>query len=192
MKRIILSISLLAGLLMISGCEKKEEPKNTAEMPAAKIKITQGALKEQKASVNEAKDKGVFYYSYNKAKKEQTQEDEGRFTTLGAYRHVRTPYEKVQISLLVNKLSHDFLVYCSACHDDYANGVIGPSLLGKSGDYIYKQLIEFKTGKRKNVLMKQLVDRLSDEKLRALADEVAAFNEKVQKILKQNQIKDTK
>ena len=192
MKKITLSIALLAGLLVLSGCEKKEEHQKTAEAPTAKIKITQGALKEQKAAQTEAKDKGEFYYSYNKAKKEQTQEDEGRFTTLGAYRHVRTPYEKVQISLLVNKLSHDFLVYCSACHDDYANGVIGPSLLGKSGDYIYKQLIEFKTGKRKNVLMKQLVDRLSDEQLRHLADEVAQFNKKVQKILKQNQIKDSK
>ncbi len=193
MKRITLSIALLASLLMMSGCEKKETPKEVAqEAPTAKIKITQGAVKEQKATQTQSKDKGQFYYSYNKAKKEQTQEDEGRFTTLGAYRHIRTPYEKVQISLLVNKLSHDFLVYCSACHDDYANGVIGPSLLGKSGDYIYKQLMDFKTGKRKNVLMKQLVDRLSDEKLRALADEVAAFNEKVQKILKQNQIKDSK
>jgi len=192
MKKITLSIALLAGLLVLSGCEKKEEHQKTAEAPTAKIKITQGALKEQKAAQTEAKDKGEFYYSYNKAKKEQTQEDEGRFTTLGAYRHVRTPYEKVQISLLVNKLSHDFLVYCSACHDDYANGVIGPSLLGKSGDYIYQQLIDFKTGKRKNVLMKQLVDRLSDEQLRHLADEVAQFNKKVQKILKQNQIKDSK
>ncbi len=192
MKRITLSIALLAGLLMISGCEKKEEPKNTTEAPTAKIKITQGALKEQKAAQTEAKDKGEFYYSYNKAKKEKTKEDEARFTTLGAYRHIKNPYEKVQISLLVNKLSHDFLVYCSACHDDYANGVIGPSLLGKSGDYIYQQLIDFKTGKRKNVLMKQLVDRLSDEQLRHLANEVAQFNKKVQKILKQNQIKDSK
>ena len=193
MKRITLSIALLASLLIMSGCEKKETPKEVAqEAPTAKIKITQGAVKEQKATQTQSKDKGQFYYSYNKAKKEQTQEDEGRFTTLGAYRHVRTPYEKVQISLLVNKLSHDFLVYCSACHDDYANGVIGPSLLGKSGDYIYQQLIDFKTGKRKNVLMKQLVDRLSDEQLRHLADEVAQFNKKVQKILKQNQIKDSK
>ncbi len=192
MKKITLSIALLAGLLVLSGCEKKEEHQKTAEAPTAKIKITQGALKEQKAAQTEAKDKGEFYYSYNKAKKEQTQEDEGRFTTLGAYRHIKNPYEKVQISLLVNKLSHDFLVYCSACHDDYANGVIGPSLLGKSGDYIYQQLIDFKTGKRKNVLMKQLVDRLSDEQLRHLADEVAQFNKKVQKILKQNQIKDSK
>ena len=176
---------------MLSGCEKKEESKKeVAQAPAAKIKITQGAVKEQKATQTKAKDKGEFYYSYNQPQKSEEVEDEARYTKLGAYRHIRTPYEKVQISLLVNKLSHDFLVYCSACHDDYANGVIGPSLLGKSGDYIYKQLIDFKTGKRKNVLMKQLVDQLSDKQLRHLADEVAQFNKKVQKVLKQNQIKD--
>ncbi len=192
MKRITVSLALLAALFVLGGCEKKEEAKKTAaEAPAAKIKITQGAIKEQKAAQTKAKDKGEFYYSYNQPKKSSEVKDEARFTALGAYRHIKNPYEKVQISLLVNKLSHDFLVYCSACHDDYANGVIGPSLLGKSGDYIYKQLIDFKTGKRKNVLMKQLVDRLSDEQLRHLADEVAQFNEKVQKVLKQNQIKDT-
>ncbi len=190
MKKITLSIALLAGLLVLSGCEKKEEHQKTAEAPTAKIKITQGAVKEQKAIQTQSKDKGEFYYSYNQPKKSGEVEDEARYTKLGAYRHIKNPYEKVQISLLVNKLSHDFLVYCSACHDDYANGVIGPSLLGKSGDYIYQQLIDFKTGKRKNVLMKQLVDQLSDKQLRHLANEVAEFNKKVQKVLKQNQIKD--
>ncbi len=181
-------IAAIGALLILSGCEKKEE-KSVASSAPAQIKITEGAVKEKKAQSKEV-DKGQFYYSYKEAKKEETIEDEGRFTTLGAYRHIRSPYERVQISLLVNKLSKEFLIYCSACHDDYANGVIGPSLLGKSGDYIYNQLIEFKTGKRKNVLMKQLVDRLPDSKLKALADEIAEFNKKVQKILKENRIKD--
>ncbi len=180
-------IAAIGALLILSGCEKKEEKPQQKTEPA-QIKITEGAVKEKKAQAKEV-DKGQFYYSYKEAKKEKV-EDEAKYTTLGAYRHIRNPYERVQISLLVNKLSKDFLVYCSACHDDYANGVIGPSLLGKSGDYIYKQLLEFKSGKRKNVLMEQLVRRLPDEKLKALADEVAAFNEKVQKILEENRIKD--
>ncbi len=188
--RKVVGMAIVASLLFW-GCGKKEEHKEQASTAQGEIKITTGVVKEQKTTKKEQKDKGEFYYSYNQPKKEQV-DDEGKYTALGAYRHIKNPYEKVQISLLVNKLSHDFLVYCSACHDDYAEGVIGPSLLGKSGDYIYKQLMEFKTGKRKNVLMKQLVNRLSDEKLRALADEVAAFNEKVQKILKQNQIKEAK
>ncbi len=156
--------------------------------PAGEIKITENVVKEEKAKAKEV-DKGEFYYSYKEAKKEKKKtNDEAKYTPLGAYRYVKN-YEAVQISLLANKLSKDFLIYCSACHDDYANGVIGPSLLGKSGDYIYKQLQDFKNGKRKNVLMVQLVRRLSDEQLKKLADEIAEFNKKVQKIKEQNKLK---
>jgi cytochrome c553 len=174
--------------LLLVGCEKKEEKNERVAEPAGQIKITENVVKEEKAKAKEL-DKGEFYYSYKEAKKQEEQvQDEAKYTKLGAYRHIKN-YEAVQISLLANKLSKDFLIYCSACHDDYANGVIGPSLLGKSGDYIYKQLQEFKSGKRKNVLMVQLVRRLSDEKLKKLADEIAEFNEKVQKIKEQNKLK---
>jgi len=182
----------LGVLILFAGCEKKEErpakSETAQEAPKAEqIKITTGAVKPAKTGAKEQKqpDKGEFYYSYNKksAPKEAaaSKEDEARYTKLGAYRYVKN-YQDVQIALLANKLSKDFLIYCSACHDDYANGVIGPSLLGKSGDYIYEQLMEFKSGKRKNVLMEQLVRRLPDEKLKALAEEIAEFNKKVQKI----------
>ena len=187
--RNLFMVGLIAALLL-SGCEKKEEKKSEEVKKSAtsEIKITENVVKEQKAKKKEL-DKGQFYYSYNKKKdKNDSQQDEAKYTKLGAYRYVKN-YEAVQISLLANKLSKDFLIYCSACHDDYANGIIGPSLLGKSGDYIYKQLQEFKSGKRKNVLMAQLVRRLSDEKLKALANEVAEFNKKVQKIKEQNKIK---
>ncbi|WP_281950751.1 c-type cytochrome [Nitrosophilus kaiyonis] len=178
---------VISILVIFSGCEKKEEKKEVAAKPS-QIKITEGVVKEKKAQEKEV-DKGQFYYSYKEAKKEEI-EDEGKYTRLGAYRHVLNNYQKVQISLLANKLSKDFLIYCSACHDDYANGIIGPSLLDKSGDYIYKQLQDFKSGKRKNVLMVQLVRRLDDKKLKALADEIAEFNKKVKKI-KEN-LKDKK
>ena len=189
MKRVI-AISFALALL-INGCEKKEQKKEAEVEAPAKITITEGAVKEQKAQ-KKSLDKGEFYYSYQEKKENKsTVEDEGRYTKLGAYRNVLNNYQKVQIALLANKLSKDFLIYCSACHDDYANGVIGPSLLDKDGDYIYKQLQDFKSGKRKNVLMVQLVRRLSDEKLRAIADEIAAFNKKVQKLLKDH-AKDSK
>ncbi len=188
MKRMI-AISF-ALVLLISGCEKKEQKKEAEVEAPAKITITEGAVKEQKAQ-KKSLDKGEFYYSYQEKKEAQITEDEGKYTKLGAYRNVLNNYQKVQISLWANKLSKDFLIYCSACHDDYANGVIGPSLLDKDGDFIYKQLQDFKSGKRKNVLMVQLVRKLSDEKLKAIADEVAAFNKKVQKLLKDH-AKDSK
>ena len=183
--RDILITAVLTALLF-SGCESKKESKESAS--SGEIKITEGVVKEKRAESKKV-DKGEFYYSYNTKKSKEEIKDEAAFTKLGAYRRVRNRYERVQISLLANKLSKDFLIYCSACHDDYANGIIGPSLLGKSGDYIYKQLLDFKSGKRKNVLMVQLVRRLSDEKLKALANEVAEFNKKVQKIKEENRIK---
>jgi len=178
--------------LLLVGCEKKEEKREQqVRAPAGQIKITENVVKEEKAKAKVKElDKGEFYYSYKEAGKKQEEQvqDEAKYTKLGAYRYIKN-YETVQISLLANKLSKDFLIYCSACHDDYANGVIGPSLLGKDGEYIYKQLQDFKSGKRKNVLMVQLVRRLSDEKLKKLADEIAEFNKKVQKIKEQNKLK---
>ncbi len=185
LKYLLLAIGIL---IVFSGCEKKEESKKIESGTKKEIKITQGAI-EEKHYKEKSVDKGQFYYSYKEAKKTKSEsKDEAKFTKLGAYRYVKNPYLDVQLSLLVNKLSKNFLVHCSACHDDYANGVIGPSLLDKSGDYIYKQLIEFKTGKRKNVLMHDLTRMLSDKELKDIADEIARFNKKVKKVLKENKI----
>ncbi|MRJ02924.1 MAG: hypothetical protein GXO19_01400 [Epsilonproteobacteria bacterium] len=185
---------LIGALLLLGGCDSKDqrEGKGQSQREAlpSEIKITENAVVQRESSSAKSLDKGEFYYSYNKKgeKREENLSDEGRYTQLGAYRYIKN-YESVQISLLANKLSKDFLIYCSACHDDYANGVIGPSLLGKSGEYIYNQLQEFKSGKRKNVLMVQLVRRLPDTTLKALADEIAEFNRKVEKIKAQNRLK---
>ncbi len=98
---------------------------------------------------------------------------------------VRSPYERVEISLLVSRLSKKFIVKCSACHNDYANGIIGPSLLGKDKDFIYNQIMDFKSGKKKNVLMDQLVKMMSDEEINELSSEIAEFNAKI-KDLREN------
>ena len=171
----------------LTGCGKKEEKEasKTQSAPTAKIKVTEGAVKETAKDTEKGKqNSGQFYYSYNQEsqKKGFTDEPPKERTTIDAYLHIRSPYERIRVELMIKKLSKDFIVHCSACHDDYANGVIGPSLLGKSGDFIYKRLIDFKTGKRKNVLMKQLVSQIPDSKLKKIADEIAAFNAQLQKM----------
>ncbi|MRI83817.1 MAG: hypothetical protein C6I00_05280 [Nitratiruptor sp.] len=186
-------IWIVGILLLLSGCEEKgEDRKAIPQEPQGKIEITHNAISSQakEDGGREGPDQGEFYYSYKRqsSKEEPSIEDEGRYTKLGAYRYVKN-YTDVQIALLANKLSREFLIYCSACHDDYANGVIGPSLLGKSGEYIYEQLMQFRRGERKNVLMEQLVRRLPEETLRALAEEIAKFNQEVQKIKEQNSVK---
>ncbi|SFV52806.1 FIG01282305: hypothetical protein [hydrothermal vent metagenome] len=103
-------------------------------------------------------------------------------TVIDANMHIRSPYEKLQISLLVKKLSKDFIVKCSACHDDYANGVIGPSLLGKSSDEIFDKIIAFKNGTKSNVLMDGLIDHMDEKNIRKIADEISDFNKKIEEM----------
>jgi cytochrome c553 len=103
-------------------------------------------------------------------------------TLLDAQMHIRSPYERVQVSLLSRQLSPTFRLKCSACHDDYANGVLGPSLLGKDADYIYNKIIAFKTGKKKNVFMNDLIHHMSNKEIKAIAEDIYSFNLQIQKI----------
>ena len=179
--KIYKTIFLLFMLLFFfAGCESKE--KKDENIQKKEIKVTEGVIKEQQV-VNKEVDKGQFYYSYQEEdKKNIDAKEEESYTKIDAYRRVRSPYERVQISLLANKLSKDFIVHCSACHDDYANGIIGPSLLDKNESFIYERLIAYKNKEKANVLMKDLVSKMSNDRLKALAKEIAQFNEKIRKI----------
>ena len=84
--------------------------------------------------------------------------------------------------MLVTQLSKKFRIKCSACHDDYANGIIGPSLLERDADYIYKKIMQFKSGEKSNPLMNDLIHMMSDEEIRQMADEIYNFNQELAKI----------
>jgi len=60
---------------------------------------------------------------------------------------------------------------CAACHGPDGNSSIpvNPSLAGQHPGYLYKQLADFKTGRRKNAAMSAMVANLSDDDLRNLA-----------------------
>jgi len=60
---------------------------------------------------------------------------------------------------------------CAACHGLDGNSPIpvNPSLAGQHPGYLYKQLADFKTGRRKNAAMSAMVANLSDDDLRNLA-----------------------
>jgi len=195
LKVVLLSLVLASLFVGCGNKEKKEETaNNTKAVSEGSIKVTQNAVKKvskKEASKEASKENnGQFYYSYNsddkskeaKAIDKYQEETQKQRTTIDAYLHVRSPYERIKINLMINKLSHDFMVHCSACHDDYGNGIIGPSLLGKSGDFIYGRLMDFKSGKKKNVLMKGLVSQMSDKQLKSIANEIADFNKKLLKI----------
>lgn len=193
MKKMIL---LMVVLLVLVGCSEKKESKEkevTKNAVAGQIEVVENKdYKDHKKKELESKgivtgEKGdSFYYDYDKkdgSKKEsQNMDPKKNYTPIDANMRVRSPYDEIEISLLVSKLSKKFIVKCSACHNDYANGIIGPSLLGKDKDFIYNAIMDFKSGKKQNVLMDDLIHLMSNEEIRVLAEEISAFNIKINEL----------
>ena len=180
---------LLAGTLslLLLGCSDKKEEEKEIKVQSSNVgKIEVSQSSETYAKKVEEKDKTKdksYYYSYSEKDKDNSFTKEAKtYTSIDANMRVRTPYEKVRISLLVKSLSKDFIVKCSACHNDYANGIIGPSLLDKDEKTIFTTIMQYKNGEKKNVLMKDLVENMSDEEIKAISGEIALFNEKVKEL----------
>ena len=189
---------LLTVILIISGCgEKKEEKKEekiTKVQEPLKIEVEENknaneikvALKNEKSKKNE-----TYYFNYGikseydpnakPANKDASIREKPR-TVIDANLQVRSPYEKVKISMLVKRLSKEFIVKCSACHNDYANGIIGPSLLDKDDKFIYKSIMNFKNNANANVLMTGLVNQMDKKTIKRIATEIYEFNKQIKEM----------
>ena len=193
--KILLSSFLL--LSIFTGCSDNNEDKktqketSTATTSAPKIEVVKNEnareikVQEKESDSNQSKS---YYLDYNvKSAYDQNARPANEDasvrvkprTTVDANMHIRSPYEKIAVSLMVRKLSKKFIVKCSACHNDYANGVIGPSLLGKDSDYIFNKIADFKNGTKSNPLMNGLIEMMSDEEIREMAEEVYKFNQEI-------------
>ena len=199
-KNYLLLISSLILLGMINGCsdnskQESHEPKSTElSTTTPQIEVVQNKnaheikVKEKESDKSQSKS---YYYDYN-VKSEYSQNAQPANedasvrvkprTSIDANMNIRSPYEKISVSLLVRKLSKKFIVKCSACHNDYANGIIGPSLLGKDSNYIFEKIADFKSGKKSNPLMTDLIKMMSDKEIRAMADEIYNFNKEINKM----------
>jgi hypothetical protein len=184
-------------LLALSGCGNKEKKEETSgATPVAnkttQIKVTKNVVKKATKKEVSKQNSGQFYYAYNEAGKSKESKEIAKYneqsskqrTTIDAYLGIRDPYERVAITMMIHRLSKDYIIKCAPCHNNYANGIIGPSLLGKSKKFIYGKIMDFKSGRKKNVLMKELVEQISDKKLEKLAGEIAIFNKQIQKLRK--------
>ena len=101
---------------------------------------------------------------------------------LGAIISIKNNYEKLNAKILAQRLSKNYMQKCSACHDNYANGVIGPSLLDKNEDEIFKAIKVYQTGEKQNILMQDLIKSMPDEEIRSLANEIAKLNKEVREV----------
>ncbi len=189
----------LATAVLMTGCsdnkgEQESSQQAAAPASASAIEIVENEnigeikVKEKGRDANLSKS---YYYDYNiksaydqnaKPANEDASVRVKPRTAIEANMNVRSPYEEVQVSMLARQLSKKFIVKCSACHNDYANGVIGPSLLGKDSDFIFDSIMKFKSGENENVLMTDLIKMMDDKEIRAMADEIYQFNVELEKM----------
>ena len=196
--RLYILIAFIAIVVAVAAIwywqvDKKNDMSNSKSvaMMQGQIQVINNVVKETQSQQTSRNSGREFYVSYNvegkgkEAKEIQKyiQQTNKARTTLDAYKSIRQPSQAINMLILQQMKAHlskNYILHCSACHSNYADGIIGPSLLTKNKKFIYNRLIAFKTGTKKNVLMKQLVDQLSNKKLKALASEIAQFNKKVQ------------
>jgi len=188
------SLTVASGFLLcisFAGCNDKPEEKSltqNASDTAPKIEVSHNENAREikvQSKKQDANQSNSYYYDYNvnaQPANEDASVREKPRTTVEANINVRSPYDNVQVSLLVNKLSKNFILKCSACHNDYANGIIGPSLLTKDADYISNKIMQYKSGEKTNVLMNDLIKMMSDEEIKSLAQEIDSFNKQIKEM----------
>jgi len=166
-------ILLVVIMFIYVGCGDKKEANNEESQP--QITITPNAINLDDTSLPASYD-----MDGNKRVNLAIDGEDSILTReLGARASVKNNYDKVSKELLGKRLSRNYFLKCSSCHDDYANGVVGPSLLNKSSAEIFDMIKAYKTRSAKNVLMEYLVSQMGDDEIRSLADEIANFNAKV-------------
>ncbi|MCK5110515.1 MAG: c-type cytochrome [Arcobacteraceae bacterium] len=79
------------------------------------------------------------------------------------------------------KVSQAYKSKCASCHGANGSGIqngkpmMGPKLFGQSEAVIYKDLVEFKAGRKENIIMKGLLMSLEDKDFKELAKEIGEF-----------------
>ena len=79
------------------------------------------------------------------------------------------------------EVSNDYKTKCSSCHGADGSGMqngkklMGPKLIGQSEATLYKDLVDFKDGRKENLIMKGLLINLAEEELKQFAQEISQF-----------------
>lgn len=77
------------------------------------------------------------------------------------------------------KVSNEYKSKCSSCHGVNGQGILGPNLVALSQDEVYKALMDYKSGRRENAVMKGLLLNIDNATLKTLSEEIGAFKTQV-------------
>lgn len=76
------------------------------------------------------------------------------------------------------KVSQKYKTRCASCHGMNGEGIIGSKLIGLKADVAYQMLLDYKAGRKENLVMKGLLIKLTEEDLREYADEIGEFEQR--------------
>jgi len=85
------------------------------------------------------------------------------------------------------KISKAYKTKCSACHgvdgSGYQDGrkLMGPKIYGQDADTIYQKLLDFKSGRKENIIMKGLLINTTKDELKKFANEIGGFSSQASK-----------
>lgn len=72
-------------------------------------------------------------------------------------------------------VSKNYKTKCASCHGVDGNGILGPNLFDKTQEEIYTSLIEYKSGRKENTVMKGLLINIEEDELLELSKEISSF-----------------
>ena len=172
------SITIILSAIIFLGCSNQTNSKNDPQ-ESNKTATTNSITIKKGSSANQTKSDEWVVYDIDGKKNIKFGIGESNETTksIGAIAFTRPPLQSINKALLRGQLSKNFITKCSACHDDYANGIIGPSLLDKTSEQIYDMIIAYRTKTKVNVLMADLVKSMDDKEVADIANEISQFNE---------------
>lgn len=82
------------------------------------------------------------------------------------------------------EISNAYRSKCASCHGIDGSGLqngkklMGPALIGQTEENLYTSLVDFKAGRKENLIMKGLLLNLSEEELKEFAEEISQFKAK--------------
>ncbi|MBP6497758.1 MAG: c-type cytochrome, partial [Campylobacteraceae bacterium] len=73
------------------------------------------------------------------------------------------------------KVSDNYKKKCASCHGAGGEGIVGLPLYGQSAESIYTKLVEFKSGRRENAIMKGAIMNVTEADFKELSQEISEF-----------------
>lgn len=161
-----------------NSADQNSASSNSASQSADQNSTAKPRISVKSGEAPKKDDKFVSYDFYGERKVNFNLNGDVNETTknIVAYSSIKNQYEKLNFDLMKKRLGHDFILRCSACHDDYANGIIGPSLLDKTDAQIVDMIKKYKFKEKPNPLMVQLVNGMSEQQIETMAKEIYEFN----------------